>query len=179
MQQHFNFKSLIFYAIAISSVLVLFKTVTAYGEKNLKPPPQINTRYLLLLEEKLPACSQLEPLSLNIHQSGIYLNGFLSPANAHTPKNSAANEINPFLNGKYQNQTVNLSGHAPVSALCDRAPLSQKTNSNHQNFSTYPVRLNMKLAQQNHLTGQITVSGFSQTIAFTAQVAPTAKESEK
>lgn len=179
MRQHSNFKSLIFYAIAISSVLVLFKIVTAYGEKNLKAPPQINNRYLLLLAEKLPTCSKLEPLTLNIHQSGIYLSGFLSPTNARTPKNSAANEINPFLSGKYQNQTVNLSGHAPVSALCDRAPLLQKTNSNHQNFSTYPVRLNMKLAQQNHLTGQITVSGFSQTIAFTAQVAPTAKESEK
>ncbi|QFS47250.1 hypothetical protein GXM_04740 [Nostoc sphaeroides CCNUC1] len=51
---HFNLKSLIFYGVAISSVLVLFKTVTVYGENNLKAPPAINGRYRLTLSENLP-----------------------------------------------------------------------------------------------------------------------------
>lgn len=33
---HFHSKSLVFYGVAITSVLILFKIVTLYGEK--KPP---------------------------------------------------------------------------------------------------------------------------------------------
>jgi hypothetical protein len=35
---HFNAKTLSFYGIAIGSVLLLFKTVSAYGETKLKAP---------------------------------------------------------------------------------------------------------------------------------------------
>ncbi len=75
-----NFKSLGFYGIAITSVLLLFKTVTAYGETNLKAPPVINGSYRLALDQNLSNCQPPEPLILNIQQSGIYFNAFLLPA---------------------------------------------------------------------------------------------------
>ena len=57
-----NFKSLGFYGIAITSVLLLFKTVTAYGETNLKAPPVINGSYRLALDQNLSNCQPPEPL---------------------------------------------------------------------------------------------------------------------
>lgn len=52
---HFNLKSLAFYGVAIGSVLVLFKTVTAYGESNLKAPDKIGGIYRLEAQN-LPEC---------------------------------------------------------------------------------------------------------------------------
>ncbi|HCF30241.1 MAG TPA: hypothetical protein DEV81_24275, partial [Cyanobacteria bacterium UBA11049] len=71
MKNHFNFKSLAFYGIAIASVLILFKIVTAYGEKNLKAPVPIEGRYRLNLAQNIPICPQESNLVLDIQQSGI------------------------------------------------------------------------------------------------------------
>jgi len=66
---HFNFKSLTFYGIAITSVLALFKVVTAYGESNLNASTSINGRYRLSYTQ--PNCRQANALLLTIEQSGI------------------------------------------------------------------------------------------------------------
>ncbi|NJK77025.1 MAG: hypothetical protein HC786_17625 [Richelia sp. CSU_2_1] len=42
---HLSFKSLVFYGMAIGSVSLLFKVVTACGETNLKAPPAIAGNY--------------------------------------------------------------------------------------------------------------------------------------
>lgn len=75
---HFNAKTLSFYGVAISSVLLLFKTVSAYGETNLEAPPNINGTYQFIQTENLPDCLQEKQLNLNIEQSGIYLFGNIS-----------------------------------------------------------------------------------------------------
>lgn len=85
---HFNSKSLTFYAIATGSVLLLFKAVTLYGEKHLQASPIINGTYSLSLTNNVSECQQSQPLKLDIQQSGIYVNASLFPAktNAETQK---------------------------------------------------------------------------------------------
>jgi hypothetical protein len=176
---HFNFKSLTFYGIAIGSVLLLFKTVTVYGEKNLQAPPQINSRYRIVLAEKLSSCNKLEPIILNIHQSGIYLNGFLSPANTNTETISFASQTNQSLTGKYQNQTVSLSGQISSSILCNHTNLETQVNTNQKNNSRQSISLYMQLVDQENLIGQITVNGFPKLVKFTAISLQAQEKSEK
>ncbi|MCC5631116.1 hypothetical protein LC613_25260 [Nostoc sphaeroides CHAB 2801] len=111
---HFNLKSLIFYGVAISSVLVLFKTVTVYGENNLKAPPAINGRYRLTLSENLPNWEKSDTLKLNIQQSGIYLNASVLRANPN-----ADTDEKHSLAGIFRNQQLNLSGKVGKSILCN------------------------------------------------------------
>ena len=113
---YFNFKTLAFYSVVVSSVLVLFNIVTAYGESHLKAPPAINGIYRLDLSEKLPICES-DVLMLDIQQSGIYLNGFVSPMNAKAEVSTAA-ETNLNLIGKLNQKQLNLSGKVTQSALC-------------------------------------------------------------
>ena len=96
MMSHFNLKSLAFYGIAISSVVVLFKVVTAYGETNLKAPPPIGGPYRISAQN-LPGCLKADTLVLNIKQSGIYLFGSLLPAKTTAQIETVAEEqFGPF-----------------------------------------------------------------------------------
>jgi hypothetical protein len=103
---HFNLKSLSFYAIAISSVLILFKTVTAYGETKLKAPPHIDGTYQLLKTENLPDCLQGKKLTLNIEQSGIYLFGNLSVKS----KSNQSHGLQIPLSGNFKEEKIMMSG---------------------------------------------------------------------
>jgi hypothetical protein len=103
---HFNLKSIAFYGIAISSVVVLFRIVSTYGEANLKAPPSIGGSYQINAQN-LPECLKSDALVLNIKQSGIYLNGSLLPAKTDVQTATIAEE-KPSLNGRLDNQQLSL-----------------------------------------------------------------------
>ncbi|MGF2036200.1 MAG: hypothetical protein RMZ43_012930 [Nostoc sp. CmiVER01] len=152
---HFNFKSLTFYGVAIISVQLLFKTVSAYGETNLKAPPAISGRYHLTLSENLPNCEKSDTLTLNIQQSGIYLNASVLPANAN-----ADTDEKHSLAGIFRNQQLNLSGKVGKSILCNiPRPQNDPLNS---------VTIQMQLVDKGNMTGQLTVNGIPQPLKFTA-----------
>ncbi|AFY77028.1 MAG: hypothetical protein IGR93_20595 [Hydrococcus sp. C42_A2020_068] len=112
MKEHFNLKSLTFYGVMIGSVLVIFKTITAYGENYLKAPSSVAGNYRINARA-LPECFDQETLNLNLEQSGIYLFGNLS-----------TNEQKIILDGKINGEQVFLSGKADRIAQC------QITNKN-------------------------------------------------
>ncbi len=113
---HFNLKSLAFYGIAIGSVAVLFKLVTAYGETNLKAPPAIAGNYRFDANN-LPECLKSDALVLTIEQSGVYLNGNLRSGNSVSYTKTTAEEKSS-LAGKWENQGLSLSGLVPNLAGC-------------------------------------------------------------
>jgi hypothetical protein len=167
---HFNFKSLTFYGIAIGSVLLLFKTVSAYGETNLKAPPKINNYYRLVVVDKIPNCEKPEKLILNIQQSGIYLNASLLPANTDSESlNSYVNKDS--LSGIFTNQQLNLSGKVHRAMLCN-IPASQ-------NAPVHLVRMQMQLIKPGNLVGQFALSGSTRTFKFTAIPDKTQEKSQQ
>ncbi len=157
---HLNFKSLSFYSIAICSVLLLFKTVTNYGEKNLKAPLSLKESYRLTLAEKLPDCNQPDTILLNIHQSGVYLNGFFVPANINSQQTSTIEE-HPTLNGRYKNKNISLIGKIPNYILC------KNTDAANQK-SHRIVSLQMQVENQDNLIGQMSISGINKAIKVNA-----------
>jgi hypothetical protein len=156
---HSNFKSLAFYGITIVSVLLLFKTVSLYGETNLKAPPVIKGRYPLVLAEDLSNCQKSEELILKIQQSGIYLNAYLllENTNAETPKNYQTTYS--FL-GILKNQKLSLSGKIDRSILCNIASI--------QNPILNSATMQIQLLDQENFIGQLTVNGSLRPLKFTA-----------
>lgn len=126
MSSHFSIKSLSFYGIAITSVVVLFKIVTAYGNANLKANPPIDGSYPIS-SENLPECLKSEPLVLNLLQSGIYLNGTLISGNTNN-KQTKSQEKNPSLSGKFTNQEITLAGKVPWLSNCQESAKSGNQN---------------------------------------------------
>jgi hypothetical protein len=164
---HFNFKSLAFYGVAISSVLLLFKVVTAYGENNLQAPPAINGLYRLTLAKNLPLCEKSGALILNLQQSGIYLNASLLPASTN-----ADIDVKHSLTGiMLRNQRLSLSGTVDKSILCNISPL--------QNHPTNSVTIQMQLVDGGQMTGQLTISDISQNLGFTATPQKSQEKSQK
>nr|WP_166482618.1 hypothetical protein [Scytonema sp. UIC 10036] len=159
---HFNLKSLVFYGTAIGSVLLLFKVVTAYGESNLKPPPTLNSRYRLVLNDNLQICKQLDPIVLNIQQSGIYLNGSVELASLNT-KMSAANKTTSSLTGKLNHQQLSLSGKVPRTVLCHIPNAITQ-----QSPSLSLVKIDAQLTPQQDLAGTLSMDGTSEAINLTA-----------
>ncbi|QDL09030.1 hypothetical protein DP113_14930 [Brasilonema octagenarum UFV-E1] len=166
---HFNLKSLTFYAVAISSVLLLFKVVTAYGESSLKAPLEIDSNYRLMLSEKLPICDKSGFLLLNLQQSGIYLNGLLVPDNSI--KTSKVSKKSSLM-GKIKNQQLNLSGTIQKHILCNTPNVPKQTN-------LIPVKLQIQLVKKGDLIGKINVSDNSKTIGLTAIPQKTKEKSEE
>jgi hypothetical protein len=152
---HFKFKSLAFYGVAITSVLLLFKTVTIYGEKNLKAPPPVNGHYRLTLAENLPNCEKSDTLTLNIEQSGIYLNASVLSATDNGDTNQKHS-----LAGIFRNQQLNLSGKVGRSILCN-IPRPQNDPLN-------LVKIQMQLVDKGNMTGKLTINEIQQTRKFTA-----------
>ncbi len=157
---HFNFKSISFYGIAICSVLLLFKIITNYGENKLKAPLPLKQSYRLIFGEKLPDCNQPDIAILNIHQSGVYLNGSLLATNNNTQQTSNT-EIHPTLSGRYKNKNISLSGQVLNSVLCKNA-----NSKNKKDYKT--VNIQMQVEKQDNLSGQITVSGMNKAIKISA-----------
>lgn len=113
---HLSLKTLSFYAIAIGSVTVLFKVVTAYGEENLKAAPAIAGDYRFNATN-LPECLKSDTLVLTIEQSGVYLSGNLKSDNSAVDRQNTTPE-KPNLAGKWENQGLSLSGVVPNLKGC-------------------------------------------------------------
>lgn len=147
---HFNTKSLTFYTVVIGSVLLLFKTVTVYGEENLQAPPMIKGSYRLTLGKSSSECQQSEPLRLNLQQSGIYLNASLLPVNS-----SADTQKQSSLKGIFKNQQLSLIGEVDQTVICHIAP-------------PHSIQAQMQLADDRSLQGKIIVSTIAQNLEFNA-----------
>jgi hypothetical protein len=158
-------KSLLFYSVAIGSAIILFKTVTAYGESALKAPPPISGRYLLQTQN-LPECLKAENLVLNIQQSGIYLFGSLAPREKSSESTTEAEE-KPSLSGLLRHRQLVLSGTIPHLSGCDR--------SLHKSAE---IKIIAELEpgaiapQPQKLTGKITFNFISDSTEFTAELKP-------
>lgn len=113
---HLSLKTLSFYAIAIGSVTVLFKVVTAYGEANLKAAPAIAGDYRFNATN-LPECLKSDILVLTIQQSGVYLSGNLKSDGSSVDRKTTTAE-KPTLTGKWENQGLSLSGIVPNLKGC-------------------------------------------------------------
>jgi len=111
----------------------------------------IDTCNLQILQV-VPVAKNPEGLMLNIQQSGVYLNGYLSLANTNATK--------PTLIVTLSNQKLNLSGKISQNILCNRA--STEDNS----FTS--ITMQMQLLDKSNVTGQMSVNGISKPIGFTA-----------
>jgi hypothetical protein len=154
---HFNLKSLAFYGIAITSVVVLFKVATAYGEKNLQAASPIGGSYRLNAEA-LPGCLKSESLVLTIKQSGTYLFGSLLPAKAKAQVVTSAAQ-KPSLSGRLEQPNLKLKGAIPQLTNCD----SDLTQSSVQIQGT---------VNKDILNGYIKLSSSSEVAEFTATKEP-------
>ncbi|MEZ2227481.1 MAG: hypothetical protein ACBR12_07320 [Microcoleus sp.] len=124
---HFNIKTLTFYGIAIGSVTLLFKVVTAYGETNLKAAPAIAGSYSFDAKN-LPECLKSDDLVLTIEQSGVYLSGNLK-SNNNSVDRQKTNPEKPTLAGKWENQGLSLSGAVPNLTGCGKSTGDGSQNS--------------------------------------------------
>lgn len=144
---HFSLKSLSLYGIAITTTVVLFNILSAYGEKNLKAPPPVNGFYRLETNN-LPECFQSDALGLIIEQSGIYLRGQLLPQSAQTSAKNSGEETS-FLSGKWNNQQVNLSGSLAKFQECQQQKITLQA-----------------LWQNNSLMGQLNLDSLNEVVNF-------------
>jgi hypothetical protein len=145
---HFNVKSLSFYGIAITSVVVLFNFVSTYGETHVKAPPAISGNYPIKVDNSSECLLQDNPI-LIIKQSGIYLNGTLLPE-----KQLNAAEENLSLNGQFEPPNVMLSG----DIYCHSSGKSQLNSVMIQ-----------AVWENNILTGKITLNSSQEAINFSTQ----------
>lgn len=103
---HFSKKSLLFYGVAISSVLLLFKVVSTYGENKLHAASKIGGNYKLVDSQNLHKCLQEKKLTLNIEQSGIYLFGHLVVADLSGKQKT----VEIPLSGDFKEPTIIMAG---------------------------------------------------------------------
>ncbi|CAD0226054.1 MULTISPECIES: hypothetical protein [Planktothrix] len=120
MSHNFNWKSFLFYAATIASVLILFKGVTAYGETQLKAPVSIGGDYSIEFDTP-PNCLKDKDLTLKIEQSGIYIFANL------VVEKSADNLDKIPLSGKFKEPEMILSGNSNPLLFCS-SDLSQNPN---------------------------------------------------
>lgn len=149
MSSRFNWKSLAFYGIATSSVVVLFSVTTTYGEANLQAPDPIGGTYPLD-GNRLAGCLEGQDALLTIQQSGMYLTGSILPADVDPPTTRMATD-RPSLNGTWKNQQLNLSGSLTYLGAC-----------------TGNVQVQGAIAD-TLLTGEIQLEGTPEAVKFTSQ----------
>lgn len=166
---HFNLKSLTFYGGAIAFVVVLFSVVTAYGNTHLKAPPAVDGRYRLNAQN-LPGCLKTDALILTIHQSGEYLGGTLSPANAVEKKGTQKKST---LTGELQNQQLGLAGPIPLVTSCN-----QSVNATGKSGRPSLVKIQGQL-QGKTIIGQLALNSTSELVQFTAEQVPPEEKQEK
>jgi hypothetical protein len=155
MSNTFNFKSLTISGIAIATVIILFRTVTAYGENNLRATPLINKHYHLTLTHNLPKCEKINTVVLEIQQSGIYLNASLLALT-----NNIDTQQQPALTGTLNHQQLELSGNIDSSVFC--------TTSTYNNNQTQPTTILISQLNKDQITGQIKIKNIPTTLEFTA-----------
>ena len=152
---HFSRKSLIFYGVAISSVVLLFNGVARYGTAELKAPPTIDGHYNLELEPTAQ-CPQPESLHLHIQQSGIYVNAALGLMD----REKISLHSHPLnLEGKLRSSQLDLHGDLSDMRLCGQSVAGVTIVS--EILTTNPTL--------QHLTGQINFTGLPDPFAFSSQ----------
>ena len=142
---NFNFnldlRILAFYGGAIATVIILFKSITVYGENYLHPPAPLKNLYLLTLTQ-IPDSKQINPVLLKIQQSGIYVNAALLPATENAEKFKQLS-----LSGLLNKQELNLSGKINAGILCQ--------NFAHSENHLSPATLRLSFAQEKEIIGQL------------------------
>ncbi|MCC3410986.1 MAG: hypothetical protein JGK12_05385 [Microcoleus sp. PH2017_01_SCD_O_A] len=167
IMNHLSLKSLAFYGIAIGSVSLLFKVVTAYGETSLKAAPAIAGSYRFDAKS-LPECLKSDTLTLTIEQSGVYLSGNLRSGNSEGDRANTAEE-KPSLAGKWENQGLSLSGVVPNLTGCsESAAIGQNSY----------VKLR-GVVEKDSLNGKISLTDRAAATNFTAQKEAVAKPQQK
>ena len=167
IMNHLSLKSLAFYGIAIGSVSLLFKVVTAYGETNLKAAPAIAGSYRFDAKS-LPECLKSDTLTLTIEQSGVYLSGNLRSGTSEGDRANTAEE-KPSLVGKWENQGLSLSGAVPNLTGC-----SESTAIDQNSY----VKLR-GIVEKDSLKGKISLTDRAAATNFTAQREAVAKPQQK
>lgn len=165
---HLSLKSLAFYGIAIGSVLLLFKIVSAYGETNLKAAPAIGGKYRFDAKS-LPECLKSDSLVLTIEQSGVYLSGNLRSGSSEGDREKIAEEL-PSLHGKWETQGLSLSGAVPNLTGCSDSTATGQNSS---------VKMR-GIVDKESLKGKISLTDRAAATDFTAQkeVAPKPQKQE-
>lgn len=163
----------------IGSVLILFRFTSAYGEKNLKAPPDVNGRYVLT--EAPPGCPDSTQLVLTILQSGVYLHGAMHVEEAGTEVKADAEVDKPTLDGHWQNSQVALSGPTAAFATCTAANSTPANSPAADSAAAEDVNIQGKVASSTPdapatLTGEMTIAG-GQPWQFSAERQATAKKS--
>ncbi|MEG4056598.1 MULTISPECIES: hypothetical protein [unclassified Microcoleus] len=156
IMNHLSLKSLAFYGIAIGSVLLLFKLVSAYGESNLKAAPAIGGSYRFDAKS-LPECLKSDVLVLTIEQSGVYLSGNLRSGSREGREKTAQEK--PSLFGKWETQGLNLSGTVANLAGCSDSTATGQNSS---------VKMR-GIVEQESLKGKISLTDKTAATDFTAQ----------
>lgn len=117
---HCNQRSLIFYGVAIGSVVILFRLVTWYGTTHLRAPASIYGDYGLTLSPS-PPCLQADSLVLTIQQSGTYLNGRLEGLDPDRSTKRQEDLTFP-LKGQWRPPVVTLQGQLSGVDICGQDP---------------------------------------------------------
>jgi len=167
MMNHLSLKSLAFYGIAIGSVALLFKVVTAYGESNLKAAPAIAGNYRFD-PKSLPECLKSDSLVLTIEQSGVYLSGNLRSGSSQAEREKIAEEP-PSLHGKWETQGLSLSGAVPNLTGCSDSTATGQNSS---------VKMR-GIVEQESFKGKISLTDKAAATDFTAQKEATPKSQKK
>ena len=158
--QSSHFKNhLIFYVVAVTTVLGLFQLTSAYGETHLQAPPNLNGRYLSTSAP--PGCPTDRRLAITIQQSGIYLNGAAELAQA--TEKAPTEPIQPeqlTLIGHWRQQQVKLAGYSPALSGCSPANSTVNLAASFQPPASSP-------ATEAALVGQLNLSN-TQPWSFTA-----------
>ena len=163
IMNHLSLKSLAFYGVAIGSVSLLFKVVTAYGETNLNAPPAIAGSYRFD-DKSLPECLTSDSLVLTIEQSGVYLSGNLRSGSSEADGEKIAEET-PSLQGKWENQGLSLSGAVPNLTGCSDSTATSQNSS---------VKMR-GIVEGESLKGKISLTDKAAATDFTAQREAVAK----
>jgi hypothetical protein len=150
---HFDRKSLIFYGVAISSVVTLFSVVSRYGTTRLQAPTAIGGNYQLQIEPS-EQCSEPPSLQLRLQQSGVFVNGALVADSTEAKSAEAGGE--PFnLDGSWRSPDLNLVGRSPAMTVCGQPVESVAIAGTHEGES---------------FSGQLTFAGLPAPLTFESQL---------
>lgn len=157
---HFDRKSLIFYGVAISSVVTLFSAVSRYGMAHLQAPLAIGGNYQLQIQPSA-SCPEPPPLQLQIQQSGIFVNGALLAADPETKP--AAGNAPLTLDGRWRSPQLDLVGELPGITVCGQSG-QVAIASTHDGDA---------------FSGELAFSGLPDPLVFYSQLIPAAPAPEK
>lgn len=141
MSSHLSPKSLLFYGTMIGSVVILFRAVSWYGEKNLMAPPNVAGQYIS--EQSLPGCPESTQLALTIQQSGVYLHGALRLVESSEESASQSSSVKEYLTlrGVLEQQNISLTGSALLPETCQIPSDAIPTSDSNSTVNQIPITI--------------------------------------